>query len=387
MSDALPFYATFLTRRRLLASAAGGAVIVAIGAACGDDDEALTAAPSTPTAAPATPTPAPATPSATTSASQGTVLVGDVIEHSLEPQGWAGAFGFVTFKLHTGWVDGEPVYYIRTDASDKALADAEKLVFVPKMAKALAAGGGLSSFYMIEGGMTDQVCVLSSAPHKADYSPAFQVKKVRFTGEPVALNSVKAIDDAVASGRAEVEDTGIVVNYPVVKWPGGELPNDQKREVYLGDGQLLEPVDVAEARVKFKLHSCYPSTRYIVTDVTMAPMADGMHIAPAPGAEPLTAAGATAKILVFGNGIEGTGPMGFQKSITDTVVGDPEWSPYWDHYTFVWGDATTPTVLKSQDDILSNEESGALKRFPGTPDTNGTLFMVNCPAPVAAPVA
>ncbi len=129
----------------------------------------------------------------------------------------------------------------------------------------------------------------------------------------------------------------------MVKWPGGELPHDEAREVYLGGGQLLAPVDVAGEKVTFKLHTCYPASRYIVTDVSMPEMAEGMKIAPAPGAGGLTDAGATAKILVFGNGLEGSGPMGFQKSVTDTNVGDEKWSPYWDHFTFVWKDGATPS--------------------------------------------
>jgi hypothetical protein len=41
--------------------------------------------------------------------------------------------------------------------------------------------------------------------------------------------------------------------------------------------------------------------------------------------------------------------------------------------------------LKSEAAIIDAENRGKLKRFAGTPDTDGTLFMVNCPAPVVAP--
>lgn len=129
------------------------------------------------------------------------------------------------------------------------------------------------------------------------------------------------------------------------------------------------------------------ASRYIVTDISMPEMAGGMKIAPAPGANDLTDAGATAKILVFGNGLEGSGPMGFQKSVTDTNVGDEKWSPYWDHYTFVWKDAAKAELLKSEAAITAAAAESRLDRFPGTPDTQGTLFMVNCPVPVVAPLA
>ncbi len=363
-----------INRRRFLALGAGAAAAVAITAACGDDDDNR----STPTTSGGNRTPA--------RTDQGTPLVGDILDHALSSDDWTGEFGFVTFKLHNALVDGQPANFIRTDASDESFAEAEKLVHVPLLAEALGASQGLSKIYLFPDD-DDQEAILSTAPHMPDYSPAFRIHRVRLSGSPGKLDSERAVMAAAGAGTAEVEETDIVVNYPVVKWPGGELPHDEKREAYLGDGQLIEPVDVAGGRVTFKLHACYPSSRYIVTDVTMPPMADGMHIAPAPGAAGLTEAGATAKILVFGNGIEGSGPMGFQKSITDTSVGDPKWSPYWDHYTFLWAQGQAAELLTSESDVLGKESANALERFAGTPDTGGQLFMVNCPVPVLAPVA
>lgn len=362
-----------MPRRRFLALAAGGTALAITGASCGSDDDE-------PAATPTSSNP----PTQARGASQGTVVVGDVLDHALSSDEWSGDFGFVTFKLHHGLVDGGDAYFIRTDASKKAFADAEGLVYVPLMAKATA-DAGLASIYLFDDA-PDQLPVLSTAPHLPDYSPAFRVNRVGGAGARAGFESAAEVEAAVGSGEISVEQTDIVVNYPVVKWPGGEMPVDTDRMVYLGSGQLLEPVDVAGEKVKFKLHACYPASRYIVTDVTMPEMAAGMNIAPAPGAAGLTAAGATAKILVFGNGLEGSGPMGFQKSVTDTVVGDQAWSPYWDHYTFVWGEGAEPELLKSESAILGKEQSGSLERFPGTPDTSGTLFMVNCPVPVIAGV-
>ena len=370
-----------LDRRRFLVLVAGTAGAAAVAAACGsgDDPEA------TPTMLGFT-TPAASPTSASGSIPQGKVMVGDVLDHALSSDEWTGDFGFVTFRLHTGMVDGESVYFIRTDASDQDFADSEKLVYVPKMAAALDAPRGLSEIYLFENGAPDQATVFNTAPHMEDYSPAFRVHRVTANATPAIYSSVQEIREAEAAGTVIIAQTDVVVNYPVVKWPGGELPNDQVREAYLGDGQLLEPVDVAGGTVTFKLHSCYPSIRYIVTDVSLPPMAEGMKIAPAPAASGLTEAGATAKILVFGSGVEGSGPMGFQKSVTDTVLGDAAWSPYWDHYTFTWQSGATPATLKSEAEIVQREEQGDLTRFAGTPDTNGTLFMVNCPAPVIAPL-
>lgn len=388
MSLQLQFTERRLARRQLFGLAAGGAALALV--ACGDDDDppaptSVPAANTPPPAATATETAAPAAESPTTGA-QGSVIIGDVLEHSLDAEGWTGDFGFVTFRLHSAWVGGEPAYFIRCDASDEAFAEEEGLVHVPLMGNALDAGSGYSSIFLFEDAAAGQLPVLSSAPHMDDYSPAYRVFRVQGdAGAP--LDSEQAILDAADSGDVELVETQIVVNYPVVKWPGGEMPHDTVREAYLGDGQLLEPVDVEGETVKFKLHACYPASRYIVTDVSMAPMAPMMNIAPSPGTEPLTEAGATAKILVFGNGVEGSGPMGFQKSITDTSPGDSLWSAFWDHYTFIWDDAAEPSVLTSESAVLAKEEAAELERFSGTPDTHPTVFVVNCPVPVMAPIS
>jgi len=366
-----------IPRRRFLALTAGGFSALAIGAACGDgNDNAQERA-----------TPRPGGTPTGAAAEKGTVLVGDVLDHALSDDRWTGDFGFVTFKLHTGVVDGEPAYFIRTDASDEAFATDEELVFVPLMAKANSPEKGAADIFLFTNGLDDQPAVLSTAPNKDNYTPAFVVNRVTFTGKAEWLDSAAQVAEAAAAGKVRIERTGIVVNYPVVKWPGGEMPVDLDRTEYLGGGQLVEPVDVDGGKVTFKLHGCYPASRYIVTDVTMAPMAPMMNIAPAPGAAPLTDAGATAKIMVFGNGVPGSGPMGFQKSVMDSLAGDAGWSPYWDHFTFLWEDEGKASVLRTESALLQAESAGSLKRFPGTPDTDGILFMVNCPVPVIAPVA
>jgi hypothetical protein len=367
-------------RRRFMGLTGAGVFGSALIAACGNDDDES----STPQATAATQA---AGNGQSRPTARGNVIVGDVLEHALSSDEWAGDFGFVTFRLHLGSVEDEPVYFIRTDASDKDFATTERLVFVPKMEKALTIDGpGLAAIYLFEGGTDDQTPVLSSAPHLDDYSPAFRIHRVSFLGTPERLASVTSIERAARAGRIQVQRTNIVVNYPVVKWPGGELPVDNVRDAYLGGGQLLSPVDVAGRTVTFKLHACYTTSRYIVTDATMMGSAM-MRIVDAPAATALTAAGATAEILVFGNGAEGSGPMGFQKSITDTNAGDPDWSPFWDHYTFLWANRATPEVLKSPGALRAKENAGELERFAGTPDMDGQLFMVNCPVPIVAPLA
>jgi hypothetical protein len=147
----------------------------------------------------------------------------------------------------------------------------------------------------------------------------------------------------------------------------------------------VEPPDTSGMRVTFKLHECFPGVRYIVADTSLEPMAEGMHIVLSPGLRDSRPAGATGRTNVFMNGLKGPGPMGFQPSVFDSQAGDADWSPYWDHMTYAWADGAQPRVLTTEEEVHAVRDSGDLEEFPGTPDTNGDVFTVNCPVPVLAP--
>ena len=159
---------------------------------------------------------------------------------------------------------------------------------------------------------------------------------------------------------------------------------DTEKEAYLGTGQLLEAVDTEGMKVTFKLHECYPGSRYIVTDTSIAAMAPMMSIPASPPNATLMDTGAADEIWVFGNGIEGSGVMGFQPAIFDNQAGQPAWSPFWNHFTVTWADGADVRVLKSSAEIRELISSEDLELFNGTPDSHPTGFVVNCPVPVLA---
>jgi len=77
--------------------------------------------------------------------------------------------------------------------------------------------------------------------------------------------------------------------------------------------------------------------------------------------------------------------MGFQPSVFDFAAGDAAWSPYWDHYAYMWKDRATPKLITSQAELFRARDAGDIDEFPGTPDTKGAVLTVNCPVPVLAP--
>ncbi len=319
-------------------------------------------------------------------AEEARAIVGDVVDFALSSDEWAGPFGFVTMRLRAGVFDGNDVYFVRTDASDKAFADAEELVYVPKLA-ALTGDGLSGAAYAIEGGVAEQPVVFSSEPGRDDYTPAWTLHRVVWSGTPRVLRSEAEIRQAESTAELRVERTDIVINAGMVKWSTGEMAVDTERTAYLGQGMLLEPLDTAGMSATFKLGQCFPGSRYFVLDHSMGPMAEMTATVHSPRLQDGPSnAGATGRTNVFMNGVDGPGPMGFQPSAFDFDAGDPAWSPYWDHFTYAWRDGVEPRVLASQTAIHEARDAGDLDEFPGVPDTEGKIFTVNCPVPVLAPI-
>ncbi len=322
---------------------------------------------------------------ATPGTSEPQVIVGDVTDFTLGAEGrWAGHFGSVTLKLHPGVYDGGDAWFIRTDASDLAFAEETGLVYVPLLTNALQAPGSVGKLYLFEAGAGGQRPVVNTVPGQTTFTPAFQVHNVTFTGDATLLDSEQAITDAVSAGTATVEATETVVNYPLVLWPGGGLPVDPDLVNPLGPGVLIEEPDTTTGLVTFKLHQCYPGSRYIATDTSAAPMAPMMGVAASEATQALIDVNATAPIYVFMPGLPGPAAMGGQPSVFNSKAGDVIWSPFWEHLTVAWNDGTEPTVLTSEADITARQEAGEVTIFKGVPETDPTSFVVNCPAPVLA---
>lgn len=304
------------------------------------------------------------------------VMVGDVLSYTLDSDEWTGMYGSVTFRIHEGRVDEEPIYYIRTDASDPTYAEENKLVYVPLL-NAAGSLGIANDLYLFDSG---RPAILRYGPGHENYSSLFQVHRIAGGG---SYNSAADIDAAVDSGSLELDTMTVFVNHPIVKWPGGELAVDPDLTETLGPGQLFERVNTENMTVTMKLHQCYPGSRYIVTDSSaMAPM---MNINAASPTQQLKDAGGTDEIWVFANGIPGSGVMGFQPAVFDNKAGEPAWSPFWDHFTVKWVDESQARLLTSSTEIREAIEAGELELFNGVPDSHPNGFVVNCPAPILAP--
>ncbi len=282
------------------------------------------------------------------------VMVKDVLAYKLDPDGWAGGFGSVMFRLHQAMYNGEMVYHIRTNTSDPAVAEEIGLVYVPLLNTAAGLAEGETNTYYIFS--NDHPAVIAKVPGDENYSSLFRVMKVDPGTATAELNSVADIEAAATAGEITVEPANYFVNYPLIQWPGGGLSIDTELKGTLDNGQLFAEPDTAGMTVTMKLHQCYPGSRYIVTDAGM--MVPMMNIADAAVTNKLKDLGGTDEIWVFGNGIPGPGAMGFQPAIFDNKAGQPAWSPFWDHRTLVWKDESAARLLHDSTEVRAAIEAG-----------------------------
>lgn len=147
--------------------------------------------------------------------------------------------GFVQLPLVAGWYEGQRVYYITADASDKGAATALMANYAPRLANAVPDSSQvpgqrstLERIYAVTN--FDQGNVLPSSPLLAGsqnedkaYSPLWRMFTVTWQpgALPIELRSEEAILAAVDRGWVALASTGIVVNCPVIySARGGLLP-------------------------------------------------------------------------------------------------------------------------------------------------------------------
>ena len=135
--------------------------------------------------------------------------------------------------LVRGIYEGDEVFFIHTEASDLTVADmltemmGPQVVTVSGLAEVPEALLGKVYVFTngIEGGgpMGFQPDIFDSVPGEETYTPLRMVNLVTWQADtvPRMVDSVEEIEAAEAAGEVTVEQAGIVVNMPILIWPGG----------------------------------------------------------------------------------------------------------------------------------------------------------------------
>ena len=289
----------------------------------------------------------------------------------------------IDIPLAKAYENGNEIFFIATDASDEKIAQqATKLLgfkvnFSPLLSQTPEAA--LSQAYAFTNGVPGkgpfgfQVPVLSAKPGDAGYSPLLKVNTVTWKdgSSPKELKSVQEIMGAEKNGSLTVNKTGIVVNHPAIKWQGGQMKiRDDKNitdDSKYGPAQVLN-IDTDKMVVTMVAHRGFgpdgKTIYYIVADATPEMPATMMGVTSVPFDEKLVGTPVAVDLFQFKNGINGTGPMGFQAGIGAANPTDKNYSPMWKISFNEWKDPSKARILETVDDIVAMQKSGMITITP-----------------------
>ena len=297
----------------------------------------------------------------------------------------------LTIPLTMGYADGNPVYYISTEASVKEVAEhlTELSGFRVTYAPALqnTPKESLANIYAFTNGIEGsgafgfQPQVADSQPSDSDYSPLWSVNSVTWNEDsiPRELKSEEEIMDAMNKGQLTIEETDVIVNCPFIKWKDGQLPVREVKtltdETPYGGGQVLE-IDIENLTVTFVAHRGIApngdTIYYIATDASSPDVANDLGVIHVPKISNTISTSASSDLYVFTNGLEGNGPLGFQASIGSTTAGDEFYSPLWRIQIATWKNPEDASFVTSISELQNNVKGQMLS-------TALAGFVVNCP--------
>ncbi|HJS65099.1 MAG TPA: hypothetical protein VJ767_09600 [Nitrososphaeraceae archaeon] len=299
----------------------------------------------------------------------------------------------IDIPLMKGYVNGNDIFVIATDASDKKTAELITNItgFKANVASAVAntPAESLGQAYAFKNGIKGdgsfgfQLPVLNAKPGDEGYSPLYQINTVQWKNEADAqeLKSVEDIITAEKDGQITIEKSTIIVNKPAVKWDGGELVIKQGEindETEYGGGQVTK-IDTENMIVTFIAHRGWGpdgnTIYYIVTDAAPEMPANMMGVVYSPSDEKLAATSAAVDLTQFTNGINGTGPMGFQPGIGHAGPTDENYSPMWRINFAEWNNPAEAKLLQTLSDLNDAREKGLLTIAPAMEGKH----VVNCP--------
>jgi hypothetical protein len=294
-----------------------------------------------------------------------------------------------TLPLHKGTSNGQTVWYVMMDESNKADAAKQGLNYSPKLANAASSTGVMP-------------VTVSNGVINFPSTPNFKGQRVVTAGAPNTFPPTQAQPPATAqppySPLIKMPD-GTVFNAPQVANSTGQEDKVIKLDTAAGKVQYQE----TEGRYEDKMvhYASFESSSPIaaaIEDTTYAPALGGI---PAAGKDSLTNS-AREELVAFVNGPTGTtnpSRQGVNSTILDKLdphnilkevpilplhsgVGAPEYTPGWDVHLAEW----TPAALNSGARVkLQSTDEVALRVMmkdvtgPGGKKFGASGFVVNCP--------
>ena len=134
----------------------------------------------------------------------------------------------------TGFADGREIRFVHTETSSPKVAriltgmTRSRVLVVPSLARAPAPM--LANVYVFTNGLKDggplhfQPDVFGNPPGTPGYRPLRELNLVTWKVGHRArvLRSVAQVKLAVTQGEVTIQRTGVVLNMPILSWPGGQ---------------------------------------------------------------------------------------------------------------------------------------------------------------------
>lgn len=132
-----------------------------------------------------------------------------------------------------GFYKGEVIFFIHTEASDAQVAEMLTKMMGPKVLLVLGLAqipkSALATVYVFTNGVKGdgpfgfQADIFDSVPGDEGYSPLRAISLVSWKegAAPRELRSVEELNEAGSRGELTIQPRGVVVNMPVLTWPGG----------------------------------------------------------------------------------------------------------------------------------------------------------------------
>jgi hypothetical protein len=133
-----------------------------------------------------------------------------------------------------GYMEGEEIRFIHTEVSDPKIAELltgmmnSPVLTVPELAEAPKTM--VANVYVFANGIKGrgplgfQPDIFDHPPGTEGYRPLRTLNKVTWKNEQAAreLKSAAELKEAEAKGEVTTEQPGVVINMPMLTWPGGE---------------------------------------------------------------------------------------------------------------------------------------------------------------------
>ena len=162
---------------------------------------------------------------------------GQEMKKTMKPMGGMMSGNAPVVPPVTGYSEGQKILFLHTETSDpeiaKILTDmmGSPVLLVPSLAK--APKEMLARVYVFTNGVKGdgplgplgfQPDVFGEAPGHPGYTPLRKIVLVTWKDQPSArtLKSAAEVQEALKANEIMIEEPGVVVNMPMLTWPGGQ---------------------------------------------------------------------------------------------------------------------------------------------------------------------